>query len=272
MSLIKMSDKIEKRYAIGSNLIPPKHLWSSFGQANLYESGLAYFKYFLDYCNLDRNANVLDIGCSIGRMAIPLTAYLTKEASYEGFDIVPASIDYCQKHITPTFPNFQFQLADVYNSFYNINGNQKPEDYKFPFPSDNFDLVYSTSVFTHMSLEAIENYLQEISRVLRGGGYSFHTIYLLDKESLAGIKQKKCKPNFKYDMKTYMTSSKEHIEALIAFHETDIVKIHEKNNLNIENILHGHWRTKTYPKTYYNSEKKYLGSQDAIVSKKISSE
>lgn len=37
--------------------------------------------------NLIPGERVLDVGCGVGRMAIPLTRYLSAEGSYEGFDV-----------------------------------------------------------------------------------------------------------------------------------------------------------------------------------------
>jgi len=48
-----LSDLIEKRAGIGSNLIPPKYLWSSYGSANLYESGLAFLNIFWTFAIWD---------------------------------------------------------------------------------------------------------------------------------------------------------------------------------------------------------------------------
>ena len=48
--------------------------------------------------------SVLDVGCGIGRMAIPLARYLNTDGKYEGFDIIPENIAWCQRAITPRYP------------------------------------------------------------------------------------------------------------------------------------------------------------------------
>ena len=66
------------------------------------------FAQLLSAASLRSSDRVLDIGCGIGRLAIPLTSYLSENGSYEGFDIWPESIDWCRKAITPRFPRFRF--------------------------------------------------------------------------------------------------------------------------------------------------------------------
>jgi SAM-dependent methyltransferase len=116
-------------------------------------------------------------------MAVPLTRYLSKAGSYEGFDIVPKGIEWCSKHITPRYPNFKFSVADIYSKHYNHQGRFHAADYKFPYPDSSFDFVLLTSVFTHMLPDAVKNYITEISRVCKPGGRCLFTAFLLYKES-----------------------------------------------------------------------------------------
>jgi len=45
---------------------------------------------------------------------------------------------------------FNFNLADVYNKFYNPTGKQSADAYTFPFADGSFDIVYGASLFTHL--------------------------------------------------------------------------------------------------------------------------
>ena len=65
---------------------------------------------------------VLEVGCGIGRMAVPLTGYLSG-GEYEGFDGMPKAIEWCQENISSEYPKFRFQVADVYNKKYNLRGD-----------------------------------------------------------------------------------------------------------------------------------------------------
>ena len=153
--------------------------------------------YFIRFGKLEPDDRVLDVGCGIGRMAVPLTRYLSKAGSYEGFDIVPKGIEWCSKHITPRYPNFKFSVADIYSKHYNPQGRLHAVDYKFPYPDSSFDFVLLTSVFTHMLPDAVKNYVAEISRVLKLGGRCLFTGFLLNEESLHLIASEKSTLQFK---------------------------------------------------------------------------
>ena len=94
--------------------IPSTRQLQYVGNGEFKALGYEFLRYFTEYGQLQPNERVLDMGCGIGRMALPLTNYL-REGSYEGVDIVPRGIDWCRKNITAKHPNFQFQVADIYN-------------------------------------------------------------------------------------------------------------------------------------------------------------
>lgn len=120
---------------------------------------------------------VLDIGCGVGRVAIPLTRVLSPTARYEGFDVVRAAIRWCRRNITPQHPNFHFLHANLYNSFYNRKGATAAR-YRFPYDDASFDFAFATSVFTHLDLASAQNYLDEAHRVLRKGGRLLATFFV----------------------------------------------------------------------------------------------
>jgi len=67
--------------------------------------GERFFDIFVRYGRIKPTDRVLDVGCGSGRMAAPLTRYLTT-GSYEGFDISPDAIRWCQNDITKQFRAF----------------------------------------------------------------------------------------------------------------------------------------------------------------------
>jgi SAM-dependent methyltransferase len=131
----------------------------------------------------------LDVGSGIGRMALPLTRYLSERGTYDGIEIVPSGVKWCRKAITPRHPNFRFHEIDVYNLEYNPKGRLKADEYRFPFPDASFDFMFLTSIFTHMLPRDIENYVGELGRVAAPGARCFITLFLLNEESRSAIRK-----------------------------------------------------------------------------------
>jgi SAM-dependent methyltransferase len=126
---------------------------------------------------------VLEIGCGIGRDAIPLTEILT-EGKYVGIDIIKRSIDWCSDHISKRHPNFKFYHYDVEDQLHNGEGKTKTTDIYIPLPDRSVDRIILFSVFTHMFRPDIEHYLREFRRVLKSGGLVYATTFIYNDEIL----------------------------------------------------------------------------------------
>jgi len=125
---------------------------------------------------LQPDDDVLDIGCGVGRMAVPLSGFITS-GSYVGIDVSADAIELCRKRVKRE--NFKFVHADLYNSLYNKSG-QRAADYRFPFPDRSFDFIVLCSVFTHMLRDEVEHYLAEMARVMRDDATCFITWFVID--------------------------------------------------------------------------------------------
>lgn len=227
-------------------LIPPERL-NFVGKGDFVGIGKEFFKYFVKYGCLQPQERVLEVGCGIGRMAIPLMDYLTT-GTYDGFDIVPVGIRWCKKNITRRKANFRFQLANIINTCYNPGGRVAASDYVFPYAGSSFDFVFLTSVFTHMLPQDMEHYFAEISRVLKPGGRCLITFFLLDKESLAMMKIERKEIHFDYQEEGYRVMEKENPEIAVGYPIDYIRSLHEKNRLVItEPILYGYWSGRKDP-------------------------
>lgn len=167
----------------GRDTLRPPPTLMFIGGGDYEAVGNEFLAHFRTLGGLEPHHRVLDVGCGIGRMAVPLTRYLTPEGSYDGFDIVPHGIAWCRRRISRRFPNFRFELAPIRNSDYNPEGALTATQYAFPYADRAFDFVFMTSVFTHMLPDEVDHYLRETARVLAPGGRCFITWFLLNRES-----------------------------------------------------------------------------------------
>ena len=135
------------------------------------------------WVGLEAGHTVLEIGCGIGRDAIPLTEILT-EGRYVGIDIIKRSIDWCKDNIARTNPHFGFYHYDVKDQLHNPGGTIKTTDIRIPLTAKSVDRVVLFSVFTHMFQADIEHYLREFKRVLKPSGLVYATTFLFTDEIL----------------------------------------------------------------------------------------
>jgi ubiquinone/menaquinone biosynthesis C-methylase UbiE len=235
---------------------PPRSL-ITVGDGNFKQIGQEYLGHFINIGGLQPHEQVLEIGCGIARMAIPLTTYLNETGSYDGFDIARAEIKWCKNKITTQFANFNFHHIDVYNDQTNPKGKFQASSYQFPLDAGQYDFVFLTSVFTHMLINDIENYLKEISRVLKNGGRSLASYFLLNSKALSLLKTKGSR--FKHPYGSSLVIDPKLPEASIAHEEKTIRALYQKFNLQIlEPIRYGSW----------SGRDEFLSSQDIIVAEK----
>lgn len=220
-------------------LRPPRRLVFQVG--GWLENGDRFLGYFRDLGELKPHDSVLDVGCGVGRMALPLTKYLESPGRYDGFDIMPAHVRWCRKAIEPRFPNFRFQHADIFNREYNPHGKIRGAEFRFPYKNDSFDFAFLTSVFTHLLPDEMSHYLAELGRVLKPGGRCFATAYILNDESSelvdAGRGKFKLEPG---DGRCRVVNP--HVpEACVAFEEGYFLKQARRAGLELKSMHYGLW-------------------------------
>jgi len=115
---------------------------------------------------LDRNgisptalATILDFGCGCGRLVRQWRARIAHGMPMlVGVDCDPRMVRWCEQHL----PFAEFAVNDV-----------SPP---LAFDDGQFDLIYSRSVFTHFPESLQDEWLAEVWRVLKPGGWFLFTV------------------------------------------------------------------------------------------------
>jgi len=216
--------------------LPPSRLRAFVGGDDYREAGEEFKRHFVELGGLAPDHDVLDVGCGSGRMAFALRGWL--RGRYEGFDVYREGVEWCRRSITPRYPNFRFQVADIANPRYNPTGRHSGETYRFPYDDDSFDFAFLTSVFTHLKPAEVDNYLGELARVLRPGGTCFATYFLINDDAVARMGGN---GRFVVDNGEFLTTSASVPERAIAYREERVRAAHERHGLPVEAAYYGAW-------------------------------
>jgi len=102
---------------------------------------------------------ILEWGCGPGRVIRHLPDLLPSSCQFYATDYKPKYIAWCRKNLN----NIAFHTNDL----------EPP----LPFPEGFFDIIYSISVFTHLSLRSHYTWFAELERVIKNGGILFFTVH-----------------------------------------------------------------------------------------------
>lgn len=138
--------------------VPPNHILrrtSSHTIRHYYESGLTTFLPIITAAvnygvPMDQSPNVLDFACGAGRQLLHLTRHYPNVRAY-ACDIRADAI----AHLQRLYPS----VKACANKF----------DPPLPFDDATFDLIYSVSVFSHLSITDAQLWLPELFRIARPG-------------------------------------------------------------------------------------------------------
>jgi SAM-dependent methyltransferase len=227
-------------------LLPPAHLRQYYYRTLRAEA-------FARHCEAARTElltrglrphhRVLDIGSGPGNLAIGLIDYLT--GTYDGIEIHPEAVAWCQHAITPRYPSFRFHRADLASAAYNPQGHASPSSYRFPFSDQSFDFIFLGSVFTHMLPDGVENYLHEIARLLARDGTCVASYFLLNDETRRGVERGTSFMSF--DVRHASGLCRLHDaavpEAAVALEETFVRRVHQEGGLRVRDVRRGDWST-----------------------------
>jgi SAM-dependent methyltransferase len=122
---------------------------------------------------------VFDFGCGCGRLARQMIQQTPRPRRYLGVDLHAGMIRWCQTHLRPVAPGFEFSHQNVFNRGLNPAGTMDAD--AFPVAAEAVSLLLGWSVFTHVLERPAEFYLREVARVLRPDGFALLSFFLFDK-------------------------------------------------------------------------------------------
>lgn len=247
-------DLLDRMTGKRNDMVPPRGM-IYIGSGDFIVQGNHILDLLVKYAGLTPASSVLDIGCGIGRLAIPLTGFLNEKGAYDGFDIVKKGIDWCNKRIAGKYRNFRFLHIDLKNDLYNHKTETEARSFVFPYEDHSFDCVVLTSVFTHMMPDDVDNYVGQISRVMRSGGKCLVTFFLVNEDILEKMNRGKTNFIFKHSCGDYLLMDKKVKEANIAYREDFLQKLYDKYGLKKDAVYYGEWS---------NSDK-FVSFQDVVI-------
>ena len=227
----------------GKSDFPPLHLRRYVGPFRTFEaSGSEFMVYLQLLAGLQPQESLLDVGCGCGLMALFLKDYLGEHGRYAGVDIHHPSIRWCEKHISDRHPNSRFAHIDVKSLAYNPKGAHRAEDCTLPFEPHTFDVILLKSVFTHMRPLEVENYLQEVSRLLKSGGRCLVTFFLLNNEQARLAAEGRQELQFNFGEGVWRYVYEHSAESAVAYEESFVRGVLRKYGLILqEPIYYGRW-------------------------------
>lgn len=146
-------------------VLPPDYImYESFqmNYENYFNDGLETAKWLIGYLGKHielSNKKILEWGCGPARIIRHLPDLLPDNCEIYGSDYNRRTIDWCNLNIN----NVQFSK----------NNLQPPLEFQNNF----FDVIYATSVFTHLSEEMHYAWYSELKRILNSAGIIFLTTH-----------------------------------------------------------------------------------------------
>ena len=106
---------------------------------------------------MEQFGSVLDFGCGVGRIIRHWNG--ARRPVLHGTDYNPDLIEWCRANLK----SFEFRVNTLAGAL--------------PYDSETFDFIYSFSVFTHLREPLQFHWIDELSRVLKPGGYIYLTTH-----------------------------------------------------------------------------------------------
>jgi SAM-dependent methyltransferase len=169
--------------------LPPNYMRVRIGAGSrLFHNQIVYLNaarnfwyYMMDKGLVALDSDVVDIGVGCGRYAHHLRDYDFKgerfTGQYTGIDIDEEMLAWCRAHFDSE--RFSFIKSSHSSATYRNQSGQKAF-YSIPLEDQSRDLVFSTSLYTHLLEDELQNYCAEAFRILRPGRSMAMYVFCLD--------------------------------------------------------------------------------------------
>lgn len=194
------------------------------GGGDFYGMGVAIRDDLIAIAGLKPDHHVLDIGCGTGRIAFALAEYLEREGLYTGFDVSVGGLEWMIRHLPKTKAGFRIVRADIFNTAYRSDASTSAASYRFPVSDNSVDVVFATSVFTHLKPEDARNYFHEVGRSMRHNGRAYITAFVVTPERAKMIEAGETFRKFYRFGEVAYVATPEVPEAVIAFDEAKLLE------------------------------------------------
>lgn len=209
------------RVGVGNRLFN-NHVLCLLSGTNFWMNAFAH-----GLCNL--NSSIVEIGCGYGRKGVHLARYSMQgekfTGTYLGIDIDPELLSYAAK--TLPAPQFQFQqtrhVSKTYQSKREYAEAGTSQATRLECEDNSQDFVFSTSLYTHLLENEIDNYTAESFRILKPDGVMQMNIFCYDYFRDHGLLGSRW--SFSHRIGPALVESLESPEAAVAYTREDLEKL-----------------------------------------------
>ena len=210
---------------------------------------LTELPFLVDHAELGIESTLFDYGCGLGRLAYAASKYLGTKGRYIGFEPNQDALRFLNGAYLP-HRNFEFhgvelRLEEDYVALEHgarrIDGTSSTDINLEKIVRSQVDVQYSSSVFTHMWLDAIEKTLSSFSRIVKPTGYCVNTWLIVDDFAAYTLKCGLADRKLPYVVNGAMTYSEYNPLVCTAYRLNDVLARYARAGHEIVEIFWGSW-------------------------------